>query len=430
MSSFCSKRHPTRLATLAGALIAAGCSTTPSSDDILARAAELSRRAETVSSRDTMRNGSGERREPADADQGARPLAGTAGATTAPSRPDTIAPRSTAGAPTADGVREPDVRGGSAAITTAANASARPTGNGTMAAGSDSKDVDLLPPDAKPGECYARIYIEPTYRMVSEKLIVREATSRIDTVPARFEKVTERVLVKPADQRFEIVPARFEWVEERVLVTPESTRLVAVPAVTRQVSEKVLVKAGYTTWKKGRGPIQKIDETTGEIMCLVEVPPVYDTVSKTVEVSPEQVREELVPAVYRTVRKQVMVSAAESRPVEIPAEYKSVEVERLAEPAREVRIAIPAQIETVQRREMVTPGRVEWREILCETNMTRERIRAIQQALLDAGFDPGPIDGVIAGRTMSAVNAYQRANNLPVDSQLNMATVRALGVMR
>jgi peptidoglycan hydrolase-like protein with peptidoglycan-binding domain len=29
---------------------------------------------------------------------------------------------------------------------------------------------------------------------------------------------------------------------------------------------------------------------------------------------------------------------------------------------------------------------------------------------------------------MDAVNAYQRANGLPVDTYLNMATVRALGV--
>ena len=37
-----------------------------------------------------------------------------------------------------------------------------------------------------------------------------------------------------------------------------------------------------------------------------------------------------------------------------------------------------------------------------------------QRALLAAGYDPGPIDGVIREQTMRAVNAYQAAKGLPV----------------
>ena len=71
---------------------------------------------------------------------------------------------------------------------------------------------------------------------------------------------------------------------------------------------------------------------------------------------------------------------------------------------------------------------MEWRSILCETNMTASRIEDIQTALKDKGFDPGNIDGVIGYDTMTAVNAFQRNNELPIDKYLNIQTIEALGV--
>jgi peptidoglycan hydrolase-like protein with peptidoglycan-binding domain len=47
---------------------------------------------------------------------------------------------------------------------------------------------------------------------------------------------------------------------------------------------------------------------------------------------------------------------------------------------------------------------------------------------LAAGFDPGPIDGVIRTKTMRAVNEFQTSKGLPVDAYLNLPTVKALGV--
>ncbi len=42
-------------------------------------------------------------------------------------------------------------------------------------------------------------------------------------------------------------------------------------------------------------------------------------------------------------------------------------------------------------------------------------LRQIQKALKDAGFDPGPIDGVRGRRTIAAIKAFQRANSLDAD---------------
>lgn len=286
-----------------------------------------------------------------------------------------------------------------------------------------------LPPNAKPGECYARVLTEPQYRTETERVLIREEGEEVRVIPAKYETATQRVLVSEASTRLEVVPATYGWVEEKVLVRPESKKLVTEPAKYETVTERIMVEPAKTVWKKGTGPIQKIDESTGEIMCLVEVPAVYETVSKRVLKAPATTRETIVPAEYKTIRKRVLKTPATTREVEIPAEYEVVEVTKETQPSRTEKTKVPAEYETVEKRAKVADGRLEWRSILCDTNMTRGRITSIQRALKTAGFDPGSIDGVIGSSTIRAVNAYQRANDLPVDKYLNMETVRALGVM-
>lgn len=297
-----------------------------------------------------------------------------------------------------------------------------------MAAPRASADEMLLPPQAAPGQCFARIFIPPTYRTVSEKVLKRAASEKVAVIPAKYETATERVLVKAAAERMEVVPATYAWEEEKVLVEPAKTRLVQVPATYETVSEKMLVKAAHTTWKKGTGPIQRIDQGTGEIMCLVEVPAEYRTVSKTVMKTAPATRSEEIPAVYKTVKKQVMVTPPSTKVVQIPEEYRTVKVTKLVTPAREVRTPIAEEYQTVTKQEQVTDGKMEWREILCDTNMTNTKVSQVQRALQQAGYNPGPVDGVIGSQTMQAVNSFQKDKNLVVSQYLTIDTVNALGV--
>ena len=314
--------------------------------------------------------------------------------------------------------------------------------------------------------------------------------------PATYRTESEQVLQKAATESVTVVPAQYETVEKQVLVSEASTRLETVPAVYETQTEQVLDKAAHTVWKKGTGPIQRIDESTGEIMCLVEVPATYKTISKEVLVSPATTRTVEIPAVYktvsvrqevsaasesrtpipavygtvertvldqeagfvwhpventdhpastrtgnqicltetppeyRTVERTVVTTPAQSRSIEIPAEYANVEVTKLVSAASENVEQIPATYRTIEKRELVKDGYMSWRSILCDTNMTTSRIADIQRALVTAGYDigSGGADGVIGSSTMTAVNAFQRDNDLPVDKYLNIETVKALGV--
>lgn len=437
-------------------------------------------------------------------------------------------------------------------------------------------DATTSLPNAKPGECYAKVIVPAQYKTETQEVVVREASEKIQIIPAKYELVaekvlvkeagkkvipvpavygevkerievsparkfwttslkkgaspastalldaaaksginleaaqvgqcfseyfvpakyetkTEKVLVKEASEKIEIIPAKYEVVEEKVLVKEASKKIIPVPATYETVTEKVLVEPAKTVWKKGRGPVERIDNSTGEIMCLVEVPAKYKTVTKRVIktpattkvveipaeyavrkvrklVAPAQEKRVKIPEEYTTVTKRVKVSDpkfiwvadadrknAEGRPtgnkiclkevpakykvvtrrvvktpattkvVEIPAEYKTIKVRKLVAPAQEKRIVIPAKKQMVTKRIKVADEKMEWRQVLCETNMTKEIMTEIQRALKKAGFNPGPIDGKIGSATLRAVDEFQRKNNLERGG-LTLDTLKALGV--
>lgn len=438
-------------------------------------------------------------------------------------------------------------------------------------------DNMLLPPEAKSGECYARVWVPATYKNVAKQVLVKEASERVEVVPAKYDWGTETVLVKEASSRLEKVPAvygteqekilvreaqrvwktdlakdaapasdelltaarnhgidldgatpgmcfhehyhpaeyitetkkvlvsdadaalavndaQYRWVEKRVMVKEPSFRMEEVPAQYEWVEEKVVDEPAHTIWKKGEGPIQKIDEATGEIMCLVEVPATYKTLRKRVEKSAATTRRIEIPAEYKTVKvRELVADATESKrdipatyktveitkkvsdnefiwhevhdksesrhtrtgnkicltespaqyktvtrkvvktpaavhKVEIPAETKTIKVRKMVSEPQEKRFAVPAEYKTVTERQLDKEGFMEWRSILCKTNMTGSRITQIQEALKREGFNPGPIDGVVGEETIAAVNAFQKAKGLPVDRYLNIQTLDALGV--
>lgn len=421
-------------------------------------------------------------------------------------------------------------------------------------------DATQTLPDAKPGECYAKVITPAKFTTRTEEVVVQEASERVESIPAKFEsgeqtvqvreassRITvvpaefgeefEKIEVKPAEnswvlsssgnapaspgalegivrsgielssveagtcfreyytqaeyktetrqvlkkassEKIAVVPAEYETIEQRVVVKEAYSRTVDVPATYRTKSESVLVEPARSVWKKGRGPVEKIDNTTGEIMCLVEVPARYETLTKTVLdkaastktievpavfktvksrrlVKPAGETREVIdaeydtittqikvsdvgffwlkkgesanndarasgrevclvekPAEFRTVKKTVITKPASTTVVEIPAEYTTIKIDRLVTPPSEKRTTIPARTKTVTRQVQVEASRLEWRQILCETNTTPKLITSIQRALKREGYEPGPIDGVIGQDTLDALEAFQLKNSL------------------
>jgi Putative peptidoglycan binding domain len=287
--------------------------------------------------------------------------------------------------------------------------------------------TELPPPANKLGECYAQVFVPPTFEDAVVREVIQEEAERIENIPAKYKMAESTVLIKDPSERLEVIPAVYDWVEERVMVQPASERIEVLPAVYETVTEKVVDTPGHSVWKKGTGPLQRVDHATGDIVCLVDVPTTYKTVQKRILKQPASTQTVPVPAQYRIVKKRILITPASTRKVTVPGEYKTLQVKQLVEPARFKRIVEPAQYRESKKRVKVKDGRVEWQPVLCKTNVSPTIIRSIQQALKKASYDPGPIDGVLGARTAAAIEDYQLDQGLPVGN-LTLQTLEALGV--
>ena len=240
---------------------------------------------------------------------------------------------------------------------------------------------------AKSGEeGYVREIKTPAVvRTVERQVIDQPASVRTIEVAAVTKMIKRKIVITPASTQEEVVPAVYKEVTRKVIDTPASSREIAIPAVFKTVERKVVDTPATTK--------------------QIPIPAVTEMVKRRVIDVPASVREEVIPAVYKTATRQVVDTPATTRMIDVPAQYETL--------SQQVKVADA----TTQRR-----------AILCETNATPNKIKEIQTALKAAGFNPGPVNGVLRAATMTAVNQYQKANNLPVDGFLNLETVKALGV--
>jgi hypothetical protein len=161
-----------------------------------------------------------------------------------------------------------------------------------------------LPPNAKPGECYAKVYVPPEYKTVTERVMVRDAYEQLEVVPAQYEWVEEKVCVKDASRELQVAPAEFATREQTFEVQPAATE-----------------------WEVNKNPqcVAFPNQPAHDIFCLVNHPSMQKTVQSQCLVKPPCVQEVTIPAEYQTVRRQKLVCPATTRKVCIPAEYADIE---------------------------------------------------------------------------------------------------------
>lgn len=324
----------------------------------------------------------------------------------------------------------------------------------TSYSGSSFDNVALsagYPPDARAGQCFSRILIPEITETTTEQVIDQPATTELRIIAASYEFYEEQILIKEETVMYTVIPATYETITEQVLVQAELREVVVIPAIYEDFTEEILIRPAYTTWKPGEGLIgggagpgyrtgpdgriygpdgqalETMIQPTGEILCKVEVPPKYKTVTRKRLVRAETTDVTIIPARYETITKQVVAHPPRVEEVIIPSEYRLVQVRREATPSYEETITIPATYKTIEKISIISGGNLEWREVICETNSTPELIAQVQAALAAAGYNSGRSDGVFGMSTLRAMEAYQRANGLIV-GQLTMETMGALGV--
>jgi len=242
-------------------------------------------------------------------------------------------------------------------------------------------EVSLIPPDAKAGECYAKVVI-----------------------PAKYKTVEERVLVQEASNKISIIPAKYEWVEEKVELTPASKKLVSVPATYKKETETIEVKPATRSWhtslKRHSAPVSKeilvaaklkgvdLDNATpGSCFKEYFIPETYKTVTEEVVVQKETTKQEIVPAVYETVEKTIEIKPASKKTITVPATYEFQEEKVLVEKEKTVwkkgvnpatkldgatgeimcLVKIPAKYKIIKKKVVKTPATTKVIEIPAES---------------------------------------------------------------
>ena len=267
-----------------------------------------------------------------------------------------------------------------ASVLQSTNSAAGPAGSVGTKASAKSAGAD------SGAEAYVReVKIAAVYGTQTRQVIDQPASVRTVETPATTKVVKTTFMSAPARTEEIVTPAVMRTITSQVVDTPASTRAIAIPAEYKTVERKVVDQPASTR--------------------KIPVAAVTQVVSRRVIDKEASLREESTPAVYRTVTRQVVATEASTRELETAAQYEDI--------AYQVKSA---------------DGKIERRAILCETNATPSKIMEIQRALSAAGFNPGPVNGVLRAQTMSAVNAYQQSKSLPVDGFLNLETVKALGV--
>jgi hypothetical protein len=288
-------------------------------------------------------------------------------------------------------------------------------------------------PEARPGQCFARVTIPEVTETYTEDRIVTPAHAETRDVPARYEMVDTQVLVKEPTTEQVVIPGVYRAIAETVVVTPARTEPVVVPATWETYAERVMVRPAYVTWKAGANLFGRTAGATaasaggpGDLLCRVEVPAQYAQVQRRRVVKPESVASRTIPAVTRQVVRQELVTPARVEQRAVPAEYRIVKDRRLVAAATTETVQVPEVRRTERLRRIVSPARSEWREVLCGTNASKAKLAEIQRALTARGFQTAA-DGVFGPQTLQAMEGFQRANHLAV-GYLTIETVNALGV--
>jgi hypothetical protein len=345
-----------------------------------------------------------------------------------------------------------------------------------------------LPPNAVPGHCYGKMLVPEQYENYSEQVLENSARTELKIIQAVTGETEQRVVATEAYTQYETIPATYRTVTETVVIRAAGVRRETIPGVMGTETEQVLVRAAHTVWKRGTpGPHDVVVPgsqsviATGEVICLVEIPAEYRTVTRTVVKQAETTRDIPVAAETTTVTRQVVDQPARVIEHQIPATYKSIRVATIVQPERTETIQIPATYRTITKQKIVSQSHFEWREVSCQpeggppssaglgygvspvplppappvvrrtpssyssstitTTTTSSSsssltvaggdttVRSMQVALHEKGYYNGPINGLFSVATQDSMTRYQRDTHLAV-GRFTPETARALGISR
>ena len=146
---------------------------------------------------------------------------------------------------------------------------------------------DGLPMNAAEGECFARVLIPDSVKVVSERVVDKKASVEVQKIPAQYETVQERHLVREGTTVYKSVPAIYETVPQTIEIEPGLSKTVVKQVVVEQA--------------------RVIEET---------IEPKYEMIDVRKLIAPARTERIEIPATYKMIEKRIAIGGtAEWRPV-------------------------------------------------------------------------------------------------------------------
>ena len=289
--------------------------------------------------------------------------------------------------------------------------------------------------------------IPATFEDVEKTIVLAPASKKIIEVPAEYETIEEKVLVEPEKTVWKkgenpaqsvigatgeimclvTIPAKYKTIEKRIIKTPPTTKLVDVPELTETIIAKKLVEDSKTEYVTIPAVHQSIEKAELESEAKFVWHPAKDKMKPKWQYTGHTICLVEEPAVIKDITKKVLdVPAGLTKEINKPT-YKIVEIKKLVSEAKEIKTPIPAEYKIVESRKKISDAHMSWKRILCQTNLNKDIIARIQEALNAKSYDAGLSDGLIGQKTKDALKRFQQDNSLATGG-ITYETLEALNI--
>ena len=276
-------------------------------------------------------------------------------------------------------------------------------GGGSVVYGPGMPTGEDYPPNAQPGQCFAKVLTPEVTDTYTEQVLVSPEKTVTQVIPGDCGFEDKTVVVREPSTELITIPATFRTVTETVVTRPGGLHTQTIPPVYETVTEQIKVRDGYTVWRPGAsvagyagvaccgysapppsayagmgaepnaayGGLPTRVLPTGEVLCLVAVPPEFRTITKQVLRSPGRTVDIPYPPETTVVSRQVVDVPAHVEKREIPGETRIVKV-KICRPDQTTSANIPPEYRTVTKTRTVSPSRFEWKAIECQREAIRQ----------------------------------------------------------
>jgi len=304
-------------------------------------------------------------------------------------------------------------------------------GSGPVGWGPGTPTAEDYPPNAQPGQCFAKVLVPEQTESFTEQVLISPEKIVTRVIPGTCGFEDKTVVVREPSTELITIPATFKTITETVVVKPGGSHTESIPPVYETVTEQVLVRDGYTVWRPGSavagynggansyggggpgytappasayagsgaapnpayGNLPTKVLATGEVLCLVQVPPEYKTITKQVLKVPGRTVDVPYPPETTVISRQVTDIPAHVEKREIPGETKILKI-KVCTPDQTQSQTIPPEYKTVTKIKTISPSKFEWKTVDCKTDVVHPPVNGYVAPLpppIIHTYDQGPV---------------------------------------